>query len=499
MLLSRENIEKIDANKVVLPKGSSFDLPERVLQFGTGVLLRGLPDYFIDKANKEGVFNGRILVVKSTSSSGTDAFAQQDGLYTLCIKGIEDGKEVVKYQVNNAISRVLAASKDWQTILEAARNPDMQVVFSNTTEVGIVLSNDKVTDNPPASFPGKLLSFLYERYRHFKGDKTKGLVVLPTELISDNATKLKKILHSLAVQNNLEKDFSAWLDEANDFCNTLVDRIVPGRLPKEEQRQTERELGYQDELMIMAEPFRLWAIETDSERVQRALSFADVDSGVVLVPSINKFKEIKLRLLNGTHTLSCAAALWSGFTTVKEAMQNQPFNTFVRSLMSDEISKAIVDENIETQDAEDFSNSVIDRFSNPFLEHRWESIALNYTSKMSMRNVALLEKWYKKNLVPPQHIALGFAAYIKFMDTAEQDGAYVQEINGQKIVLQDEFAPILFNYWKNGNTVVHDVLRDDSLWGSDLTHYPEFEATVKHYLEEINTVGVLKTIENLKA
>src|SRR5690606_34648204 len=181
MLLSRENIEKIASNKVELPEGSSFELPERVLQFGTGVLLRGLPDYFVDKANKEGVFNGRILVVKSTSSSGTDEFAQQDGLYTLCIKGIEDGQQVVKYSVNNSISRVLSASQDWQTILQAAHNPDMQVVFSNTTEVGIVLSNDNVTDNPPASFPGKLLTFLYERFRYFQGDTSKGLVILPTE------------------------------------------------------------------------------------------------------------------------------------------------------------------------------------------------------------------------------------------------------------------------------------------------------------------------------
>src|SRR5690606_17398688 len=314
MLLSRENIEKIDVSKVELPQGSSFGLPERVLQFGTGVLLRGLPDYFVDKANKQGVFNGRVLVVKSTMSSGADEFAEQDGLYTLCIKGIDEGEEVVRYSINNAISRVLSASKDWEAILEAARNPDMQVVFSNTTEVGIVLSNDKIADNPPASFPGKLLSFLYERYRHFHADTAKGLVILPTELISDNATKLKKILHSLAVQNNLEKDFLVWLDEANDFCNTLVDRIVSGRLPKEEQQQTEQELGYQDQLMIMAEPFRLWAIETDSERVKQILTFAKVDSGVVLVPSIDKFKEIKLRLLNGTHTLSCAAALWSGFT-----------------------------------------------------------------------------------------------------------------------------------------------------------------------------------------
>lgn len=497
MLLSRENIEKIKSENVELPQGSSFELPERVLQFGTGVLLRGLPDYFVDKANKQGVFNGRVLVVKSTSSEGTDEFAQQDGLYTLCIKGVEDGQQVVKYTVNNVISRVLSASKDWQTILGAAQNPAMQVVFSNTTEVGIVLSNDKIADNPPASFPGKLLSFLYERYRHFQGDMDKGLVILPTELIADNAGKLKKILYSLADQNNLEKDFLIWLDEANDFCNTLVDRIVPGRLPKEEQQQTEQELGYQDKLMIMAEPFRLWAIETNSERVRKILSFAKVDKGVVLVPSIDKFKEIKLRLLNGTHTLSCAAALWSGFITVKEAMQNKPFNTFVRELMQNEIGKSIIDEHIEVEDVESFSKNAIDRFSNPFLEHRWESISLNYTAKMNMRNVALLEKWYKKNALPPLHIALGFAAYIKFMDTKEQDGQYVQEINGQKIVLQDEFAHVLFNYWKNEQTVVHHVLRDDSLWGKNLTEYPEFEKTVQRYLREINADGVLKTIERL--
>lgn len=495
MLLSRENIEKIDVNKVELPEGSSFEFPERVLQFGTGVLLRGLPDYFVDKANKAGVFNGRILVVKSTASSGTDEFAEQEGLYTLCIKGIEEGQEVVRYSVNNAISRVLAASKDWEAILEAAHNPDMQVVFSNTTEVGIVLSDDAIADNPPASFPGKLLAFLYERYRYFGGDKTKGLVILPTELISDNATKLKKILHSLAVQNNLEKDFLTWLDDANDFCNTLVDRIVPGRLPKEEQKQTEEELGYQDQLMIMAEPFRLWAIETDSPRVKQTLSFAEIDNGIVLVPSIDKFKEIKLRLLNGTHTLSCAAALWSGFVTVKEAMRNDTFNAFVKGLMKNEISTAIVDETIEAQDAEDFSSRVIDRFSNPFLEHRWESIALNYTSKMNMRNIALLEKWYKKNLLPPSYMALGFAAYIKFMNTEEQEGRYVQEINGEKVILQDEFAPVLNDYWKNPQTVVENVLHDDSLWGKDLTTYPGFESAVKECLDEINTHGVLKAIE----
>ncbi|MFD1769212.1 tagaturonate reductase [Sphingobacterium suaedae] len=497
MLLSKENLGKIAPTKAELPQVDSFDLPEKVLQFGTGVLLRGLPDYYVDKANKQGVFNGRVLVVKSTSSAGVDAFSEQNGLYTVCIKGLVNGKEKVEYAVNNAISRVLSAAQDWSEILEAAKNPELQVVFSNTTEVGIVLSNDKITDAPPASFPGKLLAFLYKRFQHFQGDVAKGLVVLPTELISDNAQKLKKIVLNLASQNELEDAFVDWLEEANDFCNTLVDRIVPGRLPEEEQKATEVELGFEDELMIMAEPFSLWAIETESPRVKDVLSFASVDSGIVLVPSIDKFKEIKLRLLNGTHTLSCAAALWSGFTTVKEAMGNHLFHQFVKDLMQKEIGRAILDQYIEQGDVDRFSSSVLDRFSNPFLEHRWENIALNYTSKMNMRNVALIGKWYNKHLFPPLHIALGFAAYIKFMDTKQKDGKYVQEIEGQNVVLQDEFAPLFYDYWKDEYTVVQRVLSDDSLWGKDLTTYPEFASTVQRYLDEIRAEGVLKTIEKL--
>ncbi|NQD69536.1 tagaturonate reductase [Sphingobacterium shayense] len=497
MLLSKENVEKINVPGIALPAEESFELPERVLQFGTGVLLRGLPDYYIDKANKEGVFNGRVLVVKSTSSQGADAFDKQNCVYTLCIKGIQDGKQVISYNVNNAISRVLAASNDWQEILQSAHNPELTVVLSNTTEVGIVLSNDSVNDEPPVSFPGKLLAFLYERYKYFKGDGDKGLVILPTELITDNATKLKSILLNLAKQNLLGPEFEGWLLQANDFCNTLVDRIVPGKLPLEQQQQTEAELGYNDELMIMAEPFSLWAIETGSARVRERLSFASVDKGIVLVPSIEKFKEIKLRLLNGTHTFSCAAALGSGFQVVKESMSSDTFSVFVKNLMYKEIGPSILDAYIEPSDVTQFASSVIDRFSNPFLDHRWENIAMNYTSKMNMRNVPLLKKWYNKNMASPAYMAFGFAAYIKFMDSSLEEGKYIATFGGQRVVLQDEFASVLHEYWRDSVTVVAKVLREDSLWGMDLTTYPGFEESVTQYLQEINADGVLKTIEKL--
>src|SRR5882672_5865267 len=168
MNLSKSNLESIKAPGVIKPDKKIFDLPEKVLQFGTGVLLRGLPDYFIDKANRQGVFNGRVVVVKSTDSGGADSFDRQDSLYTLCIRGIEGGKKVEENIICSAISRVLSARDQWQEILQLAHSPEMQIIISNTTEVGIQLVEDDIRRLPPTSFPGKLLAFLYERYQFFK-------------------------------------------------------------------------------------------------------------------------------------------------------------------------------------------------------------------------------------------------------------------------------------------------------------------------------------------
>lgn len=220
MILSKENLKNISGDKVIKPTAEMLELPEKVIQFGTGVLLRGLPDYFIDKANHQGIFNGRIVVVKTTSKAGVDDFADQDNLYTLCVKGIEDGMEVEENMINSSISRVLSATSEWAEILKTAHQPALKVVISNTTEVGIVKSEDKITDTPPQSFPGKLLAFLYERYHAFNGSEESGMVIVPTELISDNADKLKEIVLDLAIQNKLGWDFENWLRTANHFCKT---------------------------------------------------------------------------------------------------------------------------------------------------------------------------------------------------------------------------------------------------------------------------------------
>ncbi len=426
MMLNKKTYATITTENV----DALFALPEKVLQFGTGVLLRGLPDYFIDKANKLGLFNGRIVVVKSTDQGDTDAYAAQDGLYTLIEKGIENGLPIERTTINASISRVVSAKTEWQAVLDCAANPDIQIIISNTTEVGITLVASDVASLYPESFPGKLLHFLMERYRVFNGSMESGLVVIPTELISDNGIKLKEIVIELAQLKGLDDAFINWVNTANDFCSSLVDCIVPGKLPTSEQTQFEQKVGYHDSLAIMSEPYRLWAIETASEKTASILSFAAADTRVILAPSINKYKEIKLRLLNATHSLCCGVAILSEFLTVRDALNDKTFKDFLSSMLLDEIVPLVADGDITMEEARSFALQVIDRFSNQSIEHLWVNIAVQYTAKMHMRVVPLVDKYVKRHGKAPTLISFGFAAYLLFMKSkndSEAIGAYTSK------------------------------------------------------------------------
>ena len=504
MTLSKFTLKNIQAGKVENVPDGIFDLPEKVLQFGTGVLLRGLPDYFIDKANRQGIFNGRIVVVKSTSGGDGTAFEKQDGLYTLCIRGLDDGKSISKNIICSAISRVLSAKDEWEAILKCAHNPDMEIIISNTTEVGIELVKDDINHHPPISYPGKLLAFLYERYKAFAGSDQCGMVIVPTELISDNGKKLEAIVLELAHLNGLEENFIEWLEKHNHFCNSLVDRIVPGKPDTGAKKILEDELGYKDDLITMSEVYSLWAIEGD-ETIASVLSFAAADKGVVITPDIHVFKELKLRLLNGTHSLTCAVAFLSGIVSVKEAMDNPVISNFVKELMTNEIARAIPYP-LPENDALTFAGKVLDRFRNPSIEHHWINISLNYTSKLEMRIAQVLQRYAELYKTVPENMALGFAAYLVFMKAVKLEGdVYYGDFNGAYYPIKDPKAGYFFEQWKKFSViqVVKNVLNNSSLWNADLSAIPGFTEKVTENVEDILQYGMLtviskETVTNLK-
>ena len=500
MKLNKKILHHINHQIVSVPSDEYFELPEKVLQFGTGVLLRGLPDYFIDKANKHQIFNGRIVVVKSTYTPGANAFEEQDGLYTQSVRGIENGQLIDEYHLNASISRVLTAATDWDAIINLASSEKMQVIISNTTESGLVLNNqDQIHLGVPKSFPGKLLAFLYKRWQVFNGADDAGMVVLPTELIPDNGKLLLSILNQLAVINQLEDEFIQWLNKANQFCNTLVDRIVPGKLPDQLAELAAKKIGYEDDLMIMSEPFRLWAIETNSQRVKQLLSFSEIDKGIILADSIQQFRELKLRLLNGTHSFSCALAILAGFSTVKEAMGNDFFVDYLDALMKTEISTCLIDEQINFETTFEFAESVKERFANPFIDHKWASISVNYTEKLRMRTIALILNCYEREKKVPEQMCIGFAAYLLYMHNIHlTNGKYIGNFNNSSYIIDDPkselFASIAANH--SMEEYVHLILSNQFLWGSDLTQLASFEIQINQIINNITAMGVMKTLVN---
>ncbi|HVK97589.1 MAG TPA: tagaturonate reductase [Flavisolibacter sp.] len=495
MKLSRYTLKNISSPNIVVPDEDIFELPEKVLQFGTGVLLRGLPDYFIDKANRQGVFNGRVVVVKSTSQGDSSSFEKQDGLFTQCIRGVENGKIVEETIINSSISRVLSAQSEWEQILECAHNRNMEIIISNTTEVGIQLVNDDIRHHPPKSYPGKLLAFLHERFSAFGGSAQSGMVIIPTELIPDNGSKLQAIVLELAHLNGLGEDFIEWLETCNHFCNSLVDRIVPGKPDASVQTQIENEFGYKDDLMIMSEVYSLWAIE-GNEHVKNVLIFAQVDNGVVIDSNIDIYRELKLRLLNGTHTLSCGLAFLAGFKTVKEAMDDESMSHYISDLMQHEIASSIPYK-VELSVAQEFGQKVLDRFRNTSLKHQWISITMNYSSKLKMRCIPVLITHYQKSDAVPELMALGFAAYIYFMKPVSRiDGKFYGELDGAVYEINDDMAEKFYQRWNGLSTaaMVQDVLRDNGFWGEDLHALPGFKEAVTDRLNMMLHVGIKEAI-----
>ncbi len=461
-----------------------FAYPEKVLQFGTGVLLRGLVDYLIDKANKKGIFKGRIVVVKSTDGPTTE-FTAQDNLYTTHIKGVSQGELINKSLVNASISRVLQSNAEWGAVLQTVHQPELQVIVSNTTEVGIQYVEEKISTGVPASFPAKLLAVLWERYQYFKGSSHTGFVIVPTELVVDNGRLLQEIVLKLAAFNELPEAFKQWIKTDNHFCNSLVDRIVPGKPRDLEALQ--QKAGYTDGLWIDVEPFLLWAIE-GGEYIRQVLSFHQADARMLIAPSITPYREQKLRILNGSHTISVPLAFLGGLNTVYECMEHAFMRTFFHTVVMEEILPTIQD---ICPQADTFAQDVLDRFANPYIAHKLISITFQESSKMNARNVRTLVRYYERQQALPPAMCLGFAAMLLFLrPVKEEGGKYYGVREAEQYLITDDNAAVFAAYWqgitdKDSSAVaamVQQICADNRLWETDLTKLEGFAASVTGHL-----------------
>lgn len=482
-----------EAGADVRPDPALAALPERVLQFGTGAFLRGFAGYFVEQANRAGLLNGRIVMVGSTGSGRATRLNEQEGLYTLVVRGREDGRIVDEAHVVGAVSRALASRDAWDEVLAAARRPELALVVSNTTEVGIRLDDDDRIDlDPPRSFPGKLTAVLYERATAFDYDPDRGLVVLPCELVEDNGALLRGIVHTLAARWELGDRFRAWLDEAVVFCNTLVDRIVPGTPEPAEADALQQRLGYRDDLLTVAEPYRLWAIEGDDALAER-LPLVGADAGIVVTRDVGPFRERKVRILNGTHTALCPAALLCGVETVAEAMEHPLTARYVRRVLHEEIVPSL---DLDPERARAFAADVVERFANPFMRHELLGITFQQTAKMRVRVLPSIVRYAEKRGSVPPALAFGFAAFLLFQHPDEGPPADARPDDDARADWHARWADVDRSDAAALRAFVADVAADEALWGTRLDALPGFVDAVADALAAAARDGVPAALES---
>ena len=482
---------------LTLPNASQLALPERAVQFGTGALLRGLVDALLDEANRLGQFGGRVVMIGSTGSGRDRAINDQGGLFTLVVQGLVDGAARRDFRVVSSVSRALAASTQWAEVLQCAENPDLELIFSNTTEVGIVLDESDAQvasgESAPRSFPGKLAAFLLHRARWCRYDSARAPIVIPTELIEDNGAKLRDIVLTLARRWKTEPEFLGWLDEVR-FCNTLVDRIVPGG-PSEQYASELRELlQYDDGMITIAEPYRLFAIEGDAALRER-LGFADADEGVIVAGSITPYRLRKVRLLNGAHTSFVSLAILAGCRTVREAVEHPVLGTFLRSVLLDEIVPSL-----DVPGAEGFARDVLGRFANPYLQHQLWDITLQGTTKFRVRVVPSILDHVRSTGSVPRALAFGFAGFLALQQGTLQDARR----RAGDSVPADAAGESIRARWRDVGAeptaiaaFVRAICADTELWGTDLTAVPGFADIVADDLATILEHGAVAAIESL--
>lgn len=476
---------------------NAVERPVKVLQFGEGNFLRAFVDYMIDAANEQGVFNGNIVIVKPIAYGNLETFHKQDCQYTVSLRGKEDGETKVVNRIITSVSDAIDSITEYEKYSAYAKSEDLRFIVSNTTEAGIVFDDtDSFKENPPRTFPGKLTKFLYERYRYFNGDSTRGLILIPCELIENNGGTLKQCVLKYAGLWKLEGGFLNWVNDSCIFCSTLVDRIVTG-YPKEEVPDIYQELGYEDALLVTGELFGLWVIESEKD-ISIELPLHKAGLPVLFTDNQRPYRDRKVRILNGAHTSFVLASYLAGNDYVKESMEDKDVREFITKTIFDEILPTL---SLPREELIMFADSVLERFENPYIKHSLLSISLNSVSKWKARCLPSFCDYVERYGKIPLHLTFSLAALICFYRSdVQSEKALIGYRDGESYkIMDDDFVLDFFKQHAKLPTrkLVEAYLASKALFGGDIVKYKSLTDMVTLYIETIETYGMREALQRV--
>lgn len=464
--------------------------PVKIVQFGEGNFLRGFTDQMIDIANEQGKFDGSIVLVKPREGGSLESFHQQDCQYTVSLRGLVDGNPTVSNRKITCITDAVHAYNEYEKYMGLAEIDTLRFIVSNTTEAGIVFDDtDRFELNPPKTFPGKLTKFLYHRYKTFQGNLSKGLVMLPVELIDDNGIMLHKCVLQLIDLWGLGDDFKNWVEKACIFTSTLVDRIITG-YPKATEEAEWENLGYIDRCLVTGEPFALWVIESAKD-ISRELPLPDAGLPVIYTDNQKPYKQRKVRILNGAHTSFVLASYLMGNNIVRESMNDDDVRNFMMGTLHQEVIPTL---SLPKADLEEFADAVVARFNNPYVDHALLAISLNSVSKWRARCMPSFLGYIEKSGKLPARLTFSLAALMAFYTGSEiRDKALIGHRGEQEYFVLDDMAVLEFfrdNSGKESLEFAKAFLGNINFFGQDLNQIEGLTSTVAAHLEDIKANGM---------
>ncbi|MGB2116709.1 MAG: tagaturonate reductase [Flavobacteriaceae bacterium] len=468
---------------------------ERILQFGEGNFLRAFANWMIHEMNKKAGFDAGVVAIQPIDQGLINMLNDQDGLYTIYLNGIKNGEAISEHEIIDCIQRGINPYTNYADYLANAENSDLRFVISNTTEAGIAYNpEDKLDDAPQKSYPGKLTALLFKRFEAFKGASDKGLIIIPCELIDRNGDNLKRIVLQYAADWNLGEEFIDWIAHDNIFCNTLVDRIVPG-YPRDKMDAITAELGYKDNLVVEGEQFHLWVIEAP-ETVKEEFPSEACGLNVVFTNNMEPYRTRKVRILNGAHTTLVPVGYLYGIEKVRESLEDDVVGTYLKEAIFNEICPTL---DLPEAELNQFANDVLDRFRNPYLEHALMSISLNSISKFKTRVLPSVIEFIKRKEALPKRLLFSLASLITFYSGKRED---------ESIALKDDQSVLDFfsKNWMAVNALelsiedlVNTVLSNTDFWGEDLTAYDGLASQVSVYVSKIRVEGMGSVLNEFNA
>ena len=487
-----------ELNKRTAPKSVA---PERIIQFGEGNFLRAFVDWIIYNMNQKTNFNSSVVVVQPIDKGMVEWLNGQDCLYHVNLQGLDEGKAVNSITRVDVISRALNPYSQNQAFMALADQPEIRFVISNTTEAGIAFDDScKLSDKPASSYPGKLTQLLYRRFKTFNGDPTKGLIIMPCELIFLNGHHLKDCIKKYI--ELWKADFGAdyavfkeWFEKYNYVCATLVDRIVPG-FPRDTIEEIRERIGYRDDLVVKAEIFHLWVIEKAEnmtvEQMREEFPAEKAGLHVLVTDNEKPYHERKVTLLNGPHTVLSPVAFLSGVNIVRDACNHPVIGKYIHKVQFDELMQTL---NLPMDELQKFAADVLDRFNNPFVDHQVTSIMLNSFPKYETRDLPGVKIYLERKGELPKGLVFGLAAIITYYKGGKrEDGTEIVPNDDQKIM------DLLKNLWATGDTqkVAEGVLAEEYIWHENLNKtVPGLTAAVKGYLDLIQEKGMLEAVKTI--